>query len=1112
MDKDYVYVYSYDWIVQGNEEAVHIRALDQDGNTYCIRVVECFLHMRVILPLTNGRNRLVWKKNCLSTFQESFDEFLGLDENGDSYIKSISFDNELYPMYYSYALGKQPILNLRLKNANVRRKLIYAMCTGDNDRDAKIAPWDMFGTKIRLTVCEEDIPHDIVLRTELGVGPCSWLKFPVQKLDRKSRYFSPPWVRQYTVHYSKIQHASEIPIHIRPPMKVASMDIETYSSNRGSMPNTQNSEDVITMIATVIYTTDTKVEDLEGVVVVLGDCPELPPSPANREIGKIVIHNVQTEEELILKWFEILDTYHINCIIHFNGDEYDFDYINARLDLIYAKRSMDNDEEIPTAWNGKIIWPGVSQNKNNPAYLNSNDWTTRAGNRGTDVLMAEGIITFDMRTFITKGWRLAEYNLNYLANHFLKRKKHPVSAEQMFAIHERMQKEIARSERLQRKGKRYYGAQEALAEVVRYCIEDCVLPVLLFVKLNVWLTFCESAQVNRVTPMVLAKQGELRKFVAQLYHQTREVGVFMNVRVSEKVSYTGGHVEDPITGLHVVIVLDYQSMYPNIMITENLCYMTLLPPGMTSNDAKMITCTIHVPDPSGNDKKIEKREVVNSFYRRGVHKRTILPEIEQNLLNARKHIRKVLMPAVLTKLRPLEREEEDYAMLTQLFANCQLPEEQIAKMRRVCEDEDKTNTVAYRALCAYPELDAFRDEYRRLCETADDRHYQIGDLQRNYQALDVRQNQTKIAANSIYGGTGASIFKYYCVEIASAVTASGQKQIKDTSAILVRDFPGTENIYGDTDSVMVKNPETTEDFSRLPYWGVTYQQRINGARVGELDGNGVPLTDNVQGILEGTMAAEFEKAIVGIFLLAKNYVGYYVNPKGKILTRPVYSADGKIIGEERDLILRGVAPARRDHVAFENKLLMKLYRFILDSYVDKRDWTTTFREAIEMVYTHCLQVTDTTDYKYEDFTFVRKVGSKDDYFVKRFADKLRMKDGMIISATERLHYVVVDIGVNNASTVDRMMLVEAAIRDKAKLSVEYYLEKVSKQVEFLLNVCFPEQIAAYNGYFSYRPTSRGARGSYGLDRIISLFRYLYKDEKSIQSFQKYFRRTFRTKR
>jgi DNA polymerase delta subunit 1 len=62
----------------------------------------------------------------------------------------------------------------------------------------------------------------------------------------------------------------------------------------------------------------------------------------------------------------------------------------------------------------------------------------------------------------------------------------------------------------------------------------------------------------------------------------------------------------------------------------------------------------------------------------------------------------------------------------------------------------------------------------------------------------------KITMNSVYGFTGASRGFMPCVPIAAATTATGRRLIEETKQLCLEMVPGSDIVYGDTDSVMVR--------------------------------------------------------------------------------------------------------------------------------------------------------------------------------------------------------------------------------------------------------------------------------------------------------------------
>ena len=68
---------------------------------------------------------------------------------------------------------------------------------------------------------------------------------------------------------------------------------------------------------------------------------------------------------------------------------------------------------------------------------------------------------------------------------------------------------------------------------------------------------------------------------------------------------------------------------------------------------------------------------------------------------------------------------------------------------------------------------------------------------------DSKQKAFKVVANSVYGYLGATKGFQPCNPIAASTTATGRRMIRETQERVLRLYPGSRVVYGDTDSVMV---------------------------------------------------------------------------------------------------------------------------------------------------------------------------------------------------------------------------------------------------------------------------------------------------------------------
>ena len=86
---------------------------------------------------------------------------------------------------------------------------------------------------------------------------------------------------------------------------------------------------------------------------------------------------------------------------------------------------------------------------------------------------------------------------------------------------------------------------------------------------------------------------------------------------------------------------------------------------------------------------------------------------------------------------------------------------------------------------------------------------------------DAAQRSFKIVMNSAYGFSGASKGFLPCVPIAASVTAVGRQMIATSAELAEKLVPGSEVIYGDTDSIMVKlglPPDDLTEHFRVATW------------------------------------------------------------------------------------------------------------------------------------------------------------------------------------------------------------------------------------------------------------------------------------------------------
>lgn len=77
--------------------------------------------------------------------------------------------------------------------------------------------------------------------------------------------------------------------------------------------------------------------------------------------------------------------------------------------------------------------------------------------------------------------------------------------------------------------------------------------------------------------------------------------------------------------------------------------------------------------------------------------------------------------------------------------------------------------------------------------------------------LDARQKAFKLAANAVYGFTGATVNSLFSREIGDSVLALGREYMSHVISLVGKDHPELKVVYGDTDSVFVEYPAWTSE-------------------------------------------------------------------------------------------------------------------------------------------------------------------------------------------------------------------------------------------------------------------------------------------------------------
>lgn len=192
------------------------------------------------------------------------------------------------------------------------------------------------------------------------------------------------------------------------------------------------------------------------------------------------------------------------------------------------------------------------------------------GNASYAKINTPGTVVLDLLDYVRKEFKLREYGLDFVAHHFVNSNKLGMNIQEMFA-------------RIK------HGGAEACLPVLLYCMKDADLPLQIMEEIMLLSKAMEMCAITNVMSRDMFARGQLWRVTSDVSRFAYQMRTSMNVAPPNKtfiptyhddMSFKGGLVMEPVKGLHInfVGVLDFRSLYPSIIIANNLCNSTLLKP------------------------------------------------------------------------------------------------------------------------------------------------------------------------------------------------------------------------------------------------------------------------------------------------------------------------------------------------------------------------------------------------------------------------------------------------------------------------------------------------------------------------------------------------------
>jgi len=362
------------------------------------------------------------------------------------------------------------------------------------------------------------------------------------------------------------------------------------------------------------------------------------------------------------------------------------------------------------------------------------------------------------------------------------------------------------------------GTDDDRSRVARYCIQDCALCNYLMIKLEIVANNIGMSNVCSIPFSYIFLRGQSVKIFSLIAKYCKEnnflipyqdkkwkceVCNFNNSSFDdicqrtrndeicgcpkpENEGYEGAIVLHPKPGIYddaPISVLDYASLYPSSMISENISHDTIVLDSKYDNlpGYEYVDITYDLFKGKGDDKK-KIGEQTCRFAQFPNGEKGLLPRILQKLLKQRKATRKKITWKTISL-----KSGDTYK------GNIVGDDDSIIKLK--VEDKD---TIEINKDDIHSKVDTYNEFQKAV--------------------LDGLQLAYKVTANSLYGFVGAPTSQLFMKELAASTTATGRNLIMSAKKFAEEEY-NCEVVYGDSvpfdEPVIIKNNQGFIDIKTL---------------------------------------------------------------------------------------------------------------------------------------------------------------------------------------------------------------------------------------------------------------------------------------------------------
>ncbi len=453
-------------------------------------------------------------------------QLFGINENGDSVTCRVSgFRPYFYASVHDLSSAAEAVRSMGLDVEIVERfepigyqsrpsKMLRIIAKDPKSvRDIRERVRDIPSVK---DVYETDILFKNRFLIDTGLGGMAWVRVP----DVNERYETHDR-RRYILDISLGDLVPE-DIEITAPLRYMAFDIECLPEN-GEMPQAERSPVILISMAF-----DPPYRGLSDLVLV--------GKPLKCDRADVM--DCADEGEMLARFAFIIKDYDPDIIAGYNSNEFDIPYLRERASRLGIELDIGRDG---STWLVRRI---ISQNN----------------------VAVTGRVVVDLLPIIRSTFSLKQYTLRNAAMELIGEEKRDVDPKSMESI--------------------WLEDGARLRELISYSRRDAVLVMQLLQRLRLMDKYIALAKASGSLLQDIVNGGQSGMVESLLLRRFREHGRVLppkpdseesDERFMDAEELKGGAVLPPVKGLiEDVVILDYKSLYPTIMMAHNLCYTTVV--------------------------------------------------------------------------------------------------------------------------------------------------------------------------------------------------------------------------------------------------------------------------------------------------------------------------------------------------------------------------------------------------------------------------------------------------------------------------------------------------------------------------------------------------------